>query len=310
MKKFLLLLVLTFLMLIVQHQLFAQGSCPSVRVGSVTLTSLSNNGDGTCNFRLSFCFTNPTNGAKSIRAKIYCGISCVTAPTPTFSFCTDATGQAGVERCTTYDFTCSCSASIQVNFDSQTGSSSCGGSTCNSTGCISFGVLAVKLVEAWVEERNGQNCIRWSVADQSGIAGYEIEGSSNGADFIKLGEQNPASSSSSFNYCTSQLYRFFRLKVKEQNGNSFYSKVLHSAVTAAKNIQLYPNPAGNRVFISNYSEFRNCNYQVCTIDGRIISNGIITGKSLNTTRFPNGSYLLIIKDLSGKKYVQLFVKAA
>ncbi len=309
MKKILLLLFLVLLIFLVQHQVFAQGSCPSVRLGSVTLTSLSNNGDGTCNFRLSFCFTNPTNGAKSIAARIYCGTSCVSAPTPTFSFCTDASGQAGVERCASYDFTCSCMASIQVIFDSRTGSSSCGGSTCGSTGCISFGVLSVKLNDASIETSDNQSCISWTVAEQSGIEKYELQGSHDGTTFIKIGEQPPVNGTGAFSYrfCRSNNFEFYRIKVLELNGRSFYSRVLRAG-DVQKNIRLYPNPAADKIFIENYAAFRNNVYQVSSCDGRVLKTGSIRSNMLDIGSLPAGTYLLLIKEQNGQTLKQLFVK--
>ncbi|MFZ1529841.1 MAG: hypothetical protein WAT19_13880 [Ferruginibacter sp.] len=149
-----------------------------------------------------------------------------------------------MERCVSYDFTCSCTASIQVNFDSKTGSSSCGGTVCNSTGCISFGVLSVKLDDAGIEIRDNQSCISWTIGDQAGIEKFEIEGSHNGTSFKKIGEEavSNKTGAASYRHCRANNYEFYRVKVIEQNGRSFYNKVLRAG-GVQKSIRLYPNPA-------------------------------------------------------------------
>ncbi len=85
------------------------------------------------------------------------------------------------------------------------------------------------------------------------------------------------------------------------------SIVATSVETALKdNIQIFPNPATDILKIEDLS-WRDFNYTVYTVDGRILLSGnSAQGNIIQTAEWPQGIYLLRVEDFVGKLIVKRF----
>jgi hypothetical protein len=71
------------------------------------------------------------------------------------------------------------------------------------------------------------------------------------------------------------------------------------------NIQLYPNPFKNEIYISHPELVKNV--QITDIMGQIVKQVNFNGKSINTENFSSGVYLVIIESFTGEKTVYRMV---
>jgi hypothetical protein len=66
-------------------------------------------------------------------------------------------------------------------------------------------------------------------------------------------------------------------------------------------VKIYPNPAGDRVFVSIDKELLGNQIEICDLNGKILFSQVLasTDSSLDLTKYSSGTYILNIKDKSG-----------
>lgn len=67
------------------------------------------------------------------------------------------------------------------------------------------------------------------------------------------------------------------------------------------NVKIYPNPAGDRVFISIDQELLGNQIEICDINGKILYSQVLasTDSSVDLTKYSSGTYILNVKDKNG-----------
>ncbi len=95
--------------------------------------------------------------------------------------------------------------------------------------------------------------LNWTVAQEKDVAHYEVERSSNGKDFVKIGEV-PATESSSYSFTDHQpgsAVSFYRVRNMDLDGRFKYTTI--ARVNLEKNVSLraYPQPAINEVTLEH-----------------------------------------------------------
>lgn len=58
---------------------------------------------------------------------------------------------------------------------------------------------------------------------------------------------------------------------------------------------VFPNPTSGKLYIDGCS-MENTNFYIYNINGSLLKKGILDKKEIDVTFFPNGKYLLIVKD--------------
>ena len=76
-------------------------------------------------------------------------------------------------------------------------------------------------------------------------------------------------------------------------------------VSKGKAVKLYPNPAGNQLFIS---PAENGSYEIINMTGIIVSKGMNTIAGINTANLPQGVYTVKVKDEKNAVTSLKFVK--
>ncbi len=97
--------------------------------------------------------------------------------------------------------------------------------------------------------------VNWAVATETGVAKYDIEHSTDGTTFIKIGEQSASNAglNASYNFIhtsPSATENFYRIRSKENAGNSKLSNVAKIAAMQEFNnvlLSVFPNPVSNGV---------------------------------------------------------------
>lgn len=146
---------------------------------------------------------------------------------------------------------------------------------------IGFGsniILPIKLISFEGRLLNNEGALTWKIADATELAGFELEYSSDGTSFKKLADV-AASASTTYGYLDKQLpqgSRFYRLLIKEKNGNSLYSAVIMLTLDGQKT-------------------------SILGLASTIVNQPSVTGKIISAK--PQGVRALV-SDVSGKRVIE------
>jgi len=86
------------------------------------------------------------------------------------------------------------------------------------------------------------------------------------------------------------------------------SSVLGSASFTNTKFSLYPNPARNILNIKSNDNIIMKSVQVYDLTGRLVIDANLTNSSINVENLVSGTYIVLLKDESGKDYSQKFIK--
>lgn len=83
-------------------------------------------------------------------------------------------------------------------------------------------------------------------------------------------------------------------------------------VEQASQVQVFPNPTGDVFYISSQAKIgQRLDYQICTSNGQVMSNGIVENtdlKKVDASNFPKGIYFLIFTNEKGQKFARKIIK--
>ncbi len=137
--------------------------------------------------------------------------------------------------------------------------------------------LPVVFANVKAYEKNNGVQIDWSNLTEKDVAKYIVERSSNGTDFVAIGQQLPTSNQddkadyTAFDATPLAGTNYYRIKAEETTGKIVYSKVLSVTLgVTTQSLRLYPNPVkGHQVNIS-LSNVRSGQYdlRVVNINGQ------------------------------------------
>ena len=147
--------------------------------------------------------------------------------------------------------------------------------------------------------------VNWAVATETGVVKYDIEHSTDGTTFIKIGEQNANNAGLNATYSflhsgASTTENFYRIRSKENAGNSNLSNVAKiAAVNELNNVLLsvFPNPVSNGVMnVSLISPADNYNIALYDNSGKRVLQkaGLLSTarNAINVEGLSSGIYTL------------------
>lgn len=182
--------------------------------------------------------------------------------------------------------------------------------------------LPVTFANVSAKEANGKVAVNWSNLTESEINYYEIERSTDGANFTSIGRVAPkandfSSQNYSFTDAAPNAVNYYRVKAVEFAGTYKTSVILKvSNQTTGKSFQVYPNPVQNKVVTIQTNNIQGGVYsaQVVTMSGQVLMNKSITFQSGSSQSFElpaninPGTYLLRIQNGETNSVTTLFVK--
>lgn len=180
------------------------------------------------------------------------------------------------------------------------------------------GVLLPVKLTGFTATRNGkQNEIAWNISKELNVAKFEVERSSTGRDFMKIGTIKATNNS---NYETTDLLpvkaiNYYRLKIIYKDGTFEYSSVKSVNNSGSFFVSIYPNPVRNNLLIRINNERKaNISIKITGMDGNIIrtlkytvSEGSMI-KNINVSSLSKGSYFLLVSsetEQAGIKFEKL-----
>ena len=140
--------------------------------------------------------------------------------------------------------------------------------------------------------------LTWSSLGEINNAGFEIERSADGIEFVKIGWVNEHGNSNEeieYTFVDKDPLlgkNYYRLRQVDYDGRFEYSKIV-SLQMEVNDLSIFPNPASDLIQISGVKE--DFIYIISDINGHIIRYGITTEKSLMISDLSVGIYLLKIQ---------------
>ncbi len=144
-------------------------------------------------------------------------------------------------------------------------------------GRLGIGPLPVRFTDIFAKRTGKIVDVNWQVAEEKGIAIYEVERSVNGEEFVTIGSLN-AGGNEEYLYLDTDPYasvNYYRIKAVEHNGGIFYSKIVHvNGIGNQGSVNIYPNPVSGKNFqllFNNLSEGRY-DIRMYNINGRLVKH--------------------------------------
>jgi hypothetical protein len=161
---------------------------------------------------------------------------------------------------------------------------------------------------------NNESHINWSTASETNTSHFEIERSTNGIDFIKIGHVDAANNSTqivqyAFIDANPELENYYRLKQMDLDGKFEYSAIVRvSFKNKANNYAIWPSPVSDLVQINNLTD-DEVTYQINNVMGQPVKNGSIsaTHNSIDIQQLETGVYFISLQTISGNTVLK-FVK--
>jgi hypothetical protein len=167
-------------------------------------------------------------------------------------------------------------------------------------------VLPVEMLDFKVNVvKNNNALLTWNTASEKDNSRFEVEHSSNGKDFVKIGEvkgKGTTLTATNYDFTDKNLNNgthYYRLRQIDFDSKNTLSQVLSVSINKVHKIKIYPNPASDKLFIQREntpSEGQNTEGVVSIIDqlGRAIMSYKTIPAEINISALPVGIYFLQI----------------
>ncbi|MBL7815007.1 MAG: T9SS type A sorting domain-containing protein [Saprospiraceae bacterium] len=150
----------------------------------------------------------------------------------------------------------------------------------------------------------GGNVLTWSTANEQNINQFEVERSSNGVSFQKIGEVKAKGSNSIYRFLDESriLQSYYRLKMVDVVTNKVdYSKIISIESKGATKVRIYPSVTNGQLIVEGAASF-----EIVNSIGQIQKVGV--GIRYLNLDLPNGLYIIRGVDTEGIAFSQKIIK--
>ena len=172
---------------------------------------------------------------------------------------------------------------------------------------INGSVLPIELTTFQAQNTEGGNLLTWRTATEVNASHFDIERSTDGKNFEKIGETKAQGKAATYEYTDRHplsITTYYRLKINDLDDKSSYSNIVSLSNTQkGLTTKVYPNPFGDDLNIEVLTEKKSDITIVLTdILGRQVYQSIwkntegVLNLPLSTKELPNGTYFLKVKD--------------
>lgn len=175
--------------------------------------------------------------------------------------------------------------------------------------------LPLRLINFTAQAENCTAHIAFTTAEESGVSHFELEQSTDGSVWLQTtiipARNTTGESRYPVNVNINSALNFYRLKMVDRDGTITYSKIirLNAPLSCSdQNIKLYPNPAGDILYLENVHA--GDMYTVYDNAGRVMIQGRISKaiQDIDATRLVMGMYTITIVNKNGGIRALKFVK--
>ena len=163
------------------------------------------------------------------------------------------------------------------------------------------GVLPVKLVDFSATKKTGSVELKWTTEEESNMNRYEIQRSTNGSDFVTIGNISSRNENAKAFYSLSDNkpvngVAYYRLKSVELNGKSGYSKIVSINFSKSGGISLYPTKlkAGSALHITNPGS-ENLTVYFYSASGKLLGKAKTESNEIQASFLSNNKGMIFYK---------------
>ncbi len=177
-------------------------------------------------------------------------------------------------------------------------------------------VLPTNLLQFKAVKNKAYSLLTWQTTQETNNDHFDIERSSNGTSFIKIGEVAGSGYSTVLkNYSYSDRnpvvgLDYYRLKQMDTDYKYKYSAIRTVRFDGQSTITLFPNPSNSKVFITDESGSSIQSVTVYTVEGIQLKQYVNfkSGNSIDVSGYAKGIYLIKLKDIKGSIIVQKLIR--
>ena len=161
--------------------------------------------------------------------------------------------------------------------------------------------LPVQLTSFNANEEGLSTKLIWNTAEESGVANYVIEKSTDGRTFTAIGTVK-AANQKTYSFTDGQAASensYYRLKMVDIDGSYKLSYIISVKSKLSMNISLSPNPVKNMLMIQHPKVASNGHIQIVSANGqtlkdiRLAANAVIS--NVDMSGFASGLYHIVFK---------------
>jgi hypothetical protein len=178
-----------------------------------------------------------------------------------------------------------------------------------------FTIFPLTLVSFAATLSDNKVNVEWTSANELNVAGYEIQRSINGKDFmpITLVDAENAGTTKNYTYTDPKAVAgtsFYRLKMTDKDGSYKYSQIA-TIKNSIVGVSLYPNPVRSNLTIQHESAEKGATVSVMGMSGKqIVSVNVLPGAvqtTIDAAKLAPGVYMIVYTN-NGQKQTKQFVK--
>ena len=179
---------------------------------------------------------------------------------------------------------------------------------------FSDGTLPLRILSFTAANSKNDVVLSWVTDNETASAYFDIEYSTNGLSFTKVGQvkskNTPGRNDYSFTHVSpGSTILYYRLKQVDIDGQFEYSTTIRTTITQTVQLLAYPNPAGNYVQLKNCNAAEIQSIDVFTTDGKkAITLPVNTRMQYDINSLKPGMYIIRLVKKDGIASVLQFVK--
>ncbi|MGZ3881446.1 MAG: T9SS type A sorting domain-containing protein, partial [Flavisolibacter sp.] len=127
--------------------------------------------------------------------------------------------------------------------------------------------------------------LTWTVGTEENVAGYEVQKSTDGNTFSKIGFV-PASGRASYSYVDNNISQtaFYRIRSVDIDSKYIYSSILSLKGDQSDVImKAFPSPVQSQLTVQHSSATGNSKIDVVSVDGRLVKSVLLAAGSQQTS---------------------------
>lgn len=174
------------------------------------------------------------------------------------------------------------------------------------------GLLAVHFLSFDLSKTTAGNQLRWQVADAQDAVLFEVEKSTDGVVFSRVGSVTPQGAAYTFVDAGTAASAYYRVKAVSKEGKPQYSATLFAEGRKATSLAVFPTLASSNLTVQ-VPAGKSSRVSIYTADGRLQQQVTIADKqtqvSVSVAALKPGTYFVRFTSFSGETGVERFVKA-
>lgn len=174
--------------------------------------------------------------------------------------------------------------------------------------------LPIRLLSFTADVKHCAVRLQWESSSEVNADHYEVFYSSNGQDFVSVGNAacRGFSSTYTFDHTPKEGMAFYKLKMVDIDMKAGFSQVLSLNISCNDSVvHVYPNPADMALHVDVKGQKGMVLLALVNADGRIVKTVVNQNDSsiIDTSRLPDGYYSLVMTNADGhKEFHKILVK--